>query len=68
MIAALCRKRTSESSTDVKEMENRKPWRHNLAGTRSMLKINGFAMRGVRQPSGANKNPARQDELKLIAL
>jgi molecular chaperone HtpG len=25
-------------------------------------------LRGVRQPSGANKNPARQDELKLVAL
>jgi hypothetical protein len=28
MTAALCRKRASESLTDVKEMENRKQWRH----------------------------------------
>jgi hypothetical protein len=26
--AALCPKRAGESLTDVKEMENRKPWRH----------------------------------------
>jgi hypothetical protein len=28
MTAALCRKLAGESWTDVKEMENRKPWRH----------------------------------------
>lgn len=53
-----------ESLTDAKDAPCRDSsprWRtanrgaNNLAGTRGMLKITGFAMGGVRQPRGANK-------------